>query len=56
MLLTSDRDVKCTAGMIQYYSRSVLVFQTSNPIDVAGRPGTVHHTLLQKTPGVGNNI
>ncbi|XP_040432982.1 fibrosin-1-like protein isoform X35 [Cygnus olor] len=27
---------------------------TSNPIDVAGRPGTVHHTLLQKTPGVSD--
>ncbi|XP_028911788.1 fibrosin-1-like protein isoform X10 [Ornithorhynchus anatinus] len=24
--------------------------KTSNPIDVAGRPGAVHHTLLQKTP------
>ncbi|XP_029880792.1 fibrosin-1-like protein isoform X7 [Harpia harpyja] len=28
--------------------------KTSNPIDVAGRPGTVHHTLLQKTPGVSD--
>lgn len=56
MLLTSDRDVKFNAGIIEFYSHSVLVFQTSNPIDVAGRPGTVHHTLLQKTPGVGNNI
>ncbi|XP_026572022.1 fibrosin-1-like protein [Pseudonaja textilis] len=28
--------------------------QTSNPIDVAGRPSTVHHTLLQKTPGVAD--
>ncbi|XP_075754480.1 fibrosin-1-like protein isoform X2 [Pelodiscus sinensis] len=26
--------------------------KTSNPIDVANRPGTVHHALLQKTPGV----
>lgn len=42
--------------MTHFYSLSVLVFQTSNPIDVAGRPGTVHHTLLQKTPGVGNTI
>nr|XP_056715836.1 fibrosin-1-like protein isoform X12 [Euleptes europaea] len=28
--------------------------KTSNPIDVASRPGTVHHTLLQKTPGVSD--
>ncbi|XP_078237837.1 fibrosin-1-like protein isoform X26 [Pogona vitticeps] len=27
---------------------------TSNPIDVASRPGAVHHTLLQKTPGVSD--
>ncbi|XP_074061281.1 fibrosin-1-like protein isoform X4 [Macrotis lagotis] len=26
--------------------------KTSNPIDVASRPSTVHHALLQKTPGV----
>ncbi|XP_053557863.1 fibrosin-1-like protein isoform X11 [Bombina bombina] len=26
--------------------------KTSNPIDVTSRPGTVHHTLLPKTPGV----
>lgn len=42
--------------MTHFYSLSVLVFQTSNPIDVAGRPGTVHHTLLQKTPGVGSTM
>uniref|UniRef100_A0A8D0BMJ6 Fibrosin like 1 n=1 Tax=Salvator merianae TaxID=96440 RepID=A0A8D0BMJ6_SALMN len=28
--------------------------KTSNPIDVASRPGAVHHTLLQKTPGVSD--
>nr|XP_060641661.1 fibrosin-1-like protein isoform X4 [Anolis sagrei ordinatus] len=28
--------------------------KTSNPIDVASRPGPVHHTLLQKTPGVSD--
>ncbi|XP_070806689.1 fibrosin-1-like protein isoform X1 [Pituophis catenifer annectens] len=28
--------------------------KTSNPIDVASRPSTVHHTLLQKTPGVAD--
>ncbi|XP_072456895.1 fibrosin-1-like protein isoform X5 [Notamacropus eugenii] len=27
---------------------------TSNPIDVASRPSTVHHALLQKTPGVSD--
>ncbi|KAM9101323.1 fibrosin-1-like protein isoform X10 [Sarcophilus harrisii] len=27
---------------------------TSNPIDVASRPSAVHHTLLQKTPGVSD--
>ncbi|KAM4810381.1 fibrosin-1-like protein isoform 6-T6 [Rhinophrynus dorsalis] len=26
--------------------------KSSNPIDVTSRPGAVHHTLLQKTPGV----
>ncbi|XP_063310476.1 fibrosin-1-like protein isoform X8 [Pelobates fuscus] len=26
--------------------------KTSNPIDVTTRPGAVHHTLLQKNPGV----
>ncbi|KAG8455966.1 hypothetical protein GDO86_001961, partial [Hymenochirus boettgeri] len=26
--------------------------KTTNPMDVTSRPGTVHHTLLQKTPGV----
>ncbi|XP_074156236.1 fibrosin-1-like protein isoform X16 [Sminthopsis crassicaudata] len=28
--------------------------KTSNPIDVASRPSAVHHTLLQKTPGVSD--
>ncbi|XP_044296494.1 fibrosin-1-like protein isoform X17 [Varanus komodoensis] len=28
--------------------------KTSNPIDVASRPGAVHHALLQKTPGVSD--
>uniref|UniRef100_A0A4X2K059 Fibrosin like 1 n=1 Tax=Vombatus ursinus TaxID=29139 RepID=A0A4X2K059_VOMUR len=28
--------------------------KTSNPIDVASRPSTVHHALLQKTPGVSD--
>ncbi|XP_040203697.1 fibrosin-1-like protein isoform X5 [Rana temporaria] len=28
--------------------------KTSNAIDVTSRPGAVHHTLLQKTPGVND--
>ncbi|KAE8634848.1 hypothetical protein XENTR_v10002451 [Xenopus tropicalis] len=28
--------------------------KTSNPMDVTSRPGAVHHTLLQKTPGVSD--
>ncbi|KAL8180262.1 UNVERIFIED_CONTAM: hypothetical protein K2H54_018032 [Gekko kuhli] len=36
------------------YGSSAVLLMTSNPIDVASRPGTVHHTLLQKTPGVSD--
>lgn len=31
---------------------SLSLCQASNPIDVAGRPGAVPHTLLQKDPRV----